>query len=303
LISDVNGTIICWMDRRNGTSDANVYAEKLSTVGAIQWTPNGLPLCTAAGNQASPQLVSDGNGGAIVTWDEVTSAAIPNPNIYAQRVDASGVAQWAADGVGVCLAANRQGFPKLTADGAGGAIITWDDARSGSSNRDIYAQRLDSGGAALWVSGGVAVSTATFLQSAPIILDAGFNGVIVAWTDYRNDLGGTRNDIYAQRLRVTGELVSVPSEASLSFALDPVRPNPARGGRLPVRFTLASNASASIELLDVAGRRIAAREVDSFGAGSHTLDLGHGQHLAPGVYLVRLRQGANIRAMRVAVLD
>jgi len=52
-------------------------------------------------------------------------------------------------------------------------------------------------------------------------------------------------------------------------------------------------------LLDIAGRRIASHEV---GAGQHTLDLGGGQRLAPGLYLVRLTQGANTRTTRVAML-
>jgi hypothetical protein len=53
----------------------------------------------------------------------------------------------------------------------------------------------------------------------------------------------------------------------------------------------------------VAGRRIAAREVGSLGAGLHTLDLGDGGRLAPGLYLVRLRQGTSTRVTRVAVIE
>jgi hypothetical protein len=95
--------------------------------------------------------------------------------------------------------------------------------------------------------------------------------------------------------------VDLPAgNAPLTFALDPVRPNPSRGGALTVRFSLPTAAPARLELLDVAGRRIASHEV---GVGQHTLDLGTGQHLAPGLYLVRLTQGANTRTTRVAVIN
>jgi DNA-binding beta-propeller fold protein YncE len=97
--------------------------------------------------------------------------------------------------------------------------------------------------------------------------------------------------------------LSVPGEAPLAFALDPVLPNPARGSALTVRFTLASAAPASLELLDVAGRRISAREVGQLGAGRHELDFGVGRSLAPGLYLVRLKQGTNSGVIRAAVLD
>jgi hypothetical protein len=92
-----------------------------------------------------------------------------------------------------------------------------------------------------------------------------------------------------------------PAEPNLplTFALDPVRPNPTRGGALAVHFSLPTAAPARLELLDVAGRRIASHEV---GAGQHSLDLGAGQHLAPGLYLVRLTQGANTRTTRAVVL-
>jgi len=69
-----------------------------------------------------------------------------------------------------------------------------------------------------------------------------------------------------------------------------------------VSFSLPSAQRATLELLDVTGRRIVRREVGSFGVGPRTLDLSQGQHLAPGLYLVRLTQGANTRTTRVAVL-
>jgi len=70
-----------------------------------------------------------------------------------------------------------------------------------------------------------------------------------------------------------------------------------------VHFTLASSAAASLELFDVMGRRIVAREGRSLGTGRQALDLVQGRHLAPGLYLVRLRQGGDLRVARVVVLD
>ena len=88
-----------------------------------------------------------------------------------------------------------------------------------------------------------------------------------------------------------------------ALALEGARPNPLRGDGLSVTFALPTAAPARLELLDVSGRRVVEREVGSFGAGRHTLDLGEGTHLLPGLYLVRLTQGANTRTARVTVLD
>ena len=51
---------------------------------------------------------------------------------------AAGGVKWTAEGVGIRTAsANSAGYPQITSDGAGGAIIAWHDKRSGSDG--IYA--------------------------------------------------------------------------------------------------------------------------------------------------------------------
>src|SRR5262249_45245373 len=89
----------------------------------------------------------------------------------------------------------------------------------------------------------------------------------------------------AQTTRVRG-LVEV------AFALDGVRPNPANGRHLMARFALPVTATAKLELEDVTGRRVVEREVGSLGAGAHVVDLTEGSRVRPGLYFLRLSQGA-----------
>ena len=92
----------------------------------------GVAICTAPNNQTNPTIVADGAGGAIVTWPDNRSS--PNYRLYAQRVNAAGVPQWAPNGVGLWTAANSQSYPTIVADGAGGAIVTWPENRRGPAN-------------------------------------------------------------------------------------------------------------------------------------------------------------------------
>lgn len=99
---------------------------------------------------------------------------------------------------------------------------------------------------------------------------------------------------YAYRLRVTSggkESVSAATEIVVpsGFALElaGARPNPA-AGEMWVDFALPRGETARLELLDIAGRRVAAREVGDLGAGRHRVRLGEGLRLAPGVYVIRL---------------
>lgn len=94
-----------------------------------------------------------------------------------------------------------------------------------------------------------------------------------------------------------------PAAPAVAFALDGTRPNPAIGGRLMVHFALPTAESATLELLDVAGRRVAQQMVGALGAGRHSVDLADGRRLEPGLYFVRLTQGANVRIVRTTILN
>ena len=87
------------------------------------------------------------------------------------------------------------------------------------------------------------------------------------------------------------------------FALEGARPNPAAGGSVVVFFSLPEAAPARLELWDVSGRRIVAREVGALGPGRHSVDLAQSLHLPPGIYLLRLSQGGQTRVTRAAVLE
>jgi hypothetical protein len=146
------------------------------------------------------------------------------------------------------------------------------------------------------------VCTAENRQYYPLIAADGPGNAVITWTDTRNG----NEDVYAQRIQANGSLgggvVDVPRELAVDFALDPVRPNPMRGRSIVVSFTLAVSGNASLELFDVAGRRLTSRDLGSLGTGRHAVELGIASRLAPGIYLVRLRQGSAIRVSRVAVL-
>jgi hypothetical protein len=190
------GAIVAWYDRRVGTN-FDIYVQRVNAAGAVQWAPNGVALCVAAHDQLNPTIVSDGAGGAIVTWWDYRSNT--NYDIYAQRINASGVVLWAPDGVALCTARNDQMYPVPETDGAGGAIVVWHDARDAPF--DIYAQRVNAAGALQWMTDGVPLCVQPFYQYLPAILTDGAGGAFVTWEDFRN---GTDYDIYEQRVNASG---------------------------------------------------------------------------------------------------
>lgn len=197
VVSDgFGGAIITWQDNRNG-SNSDIYAQRINSAGVVQWTTDGIAICTATGDQILPAIASDGLGGAFITWTDKRSV---DWEIYAQHINSSGVLQWIANGLIISNATSSQRYPGIISDGSGGAIISWEDSRSGVS-WDIYAQRISSTGTMQWTSNGVAICNFSGSQLGVKIVSDSSGGAIISWMDLRN---GIDNDIYAQKLNAVG---------------------------------------------------------------------------------------------------
>jgi hypothetical protein len=86
------------------------------------------------------------------------------------------------------------------------------------------------------------------------------------------------------------------------LALSAAGPNPSRDGRLRVRLTLPAADEARLDVFDTAGRRVAARDVGALGPGTHTVDAADGVRLEPGLYLLRLSHGGEVRTARAVMV-
>ena len=111
----------------------------------------------------------------------------------------------------------------------------------------------------------------------------------------------TRTGDAAFTLRTTATGVH-DAAGRADFALSGVLPNPSRGDRLDVTFSLPSDAPAQLALFDVGGRRVTSVEVGELGAGRHVVDLARRAPIRSGVYFVRLTRGAQVVTTRVAVI-
>jgi len=204
------GAIITWYDRRSGPAD--IYTQKITSRGTIKWILNGTAICTAADDQYFPQICSDGAGGAIITWEDRRGA---HSDIYVQRINSSGIVQWTPNGTTICTAAMAQYAPQICSDGAGGAIITWYDARSGT-NSDIYSQRVGVNGTVQWTANGVPICTANNSQYYPQICSDGTGGAIITWHDERSG----SNDIYIQRINSSGITQWITNGTAISTTIN-----------------------------------------------------------------------------------
>jgi hypothetical protein len=192
----LGGAIVAWRDTRGGVY--RVYLQQVSAGGTTLWAANGIQASTNGVAQTDPRLVSDGANGVILVWLDNRSSF----DFYAQRLDNSGAPLWSPSDVALVTNPASQFGAEIASDGAGGAVVAWRDERSGSTNADVYAQRVNTSGAVLWGTDGVAISTAAGNMPTVRMTSDATGGAIIAWGENR----GGAMDLYAQRVSGDGTL-------------------------------------------------------------------------------------------------
>jgi len=200
------GIIMAWKDDRSGVQH-DIYAGRVTISGsvALGWLTDGNPVCKASGTKDNPAIASDGAGGAFVAWSDYRFSP-SEPDIFALRILPGGNQPfgWPIDGQAITTSSGSQYERGLVSDGAGGAIIVWEDTRVDPGYSDVFASRVLPNGAAApgWLNGGTPLCTAGNFQRFPVICTDGAGGAIVAWTDSRT---GTPK-AYAQNVDLFGQL-------------------------------------------------------------------------------------------------
>ena len=318
------GVLAEWSQELGGSNHPTLLASRVLQDGAPapDWPAGGEPVTTMPGAGPPAAMVADGAGGAFFAWTN------PAPDVFGVRLDGAGsvAAGWSVGGTPVCTASGSQTLTAAISPEPGEAFFAWQDGRNGV-DADVFAQKLPFD-QAVPVEVSVAQATAgpdgarlewlvVGQVTGPIQVERSRDGVswvtlgtaprdgsgMVTWVDRAAEPGAR----LAYRLSL--DLSGRATEAGEAWVTMPgarlaiVRstPNPSRGWPT-VTVTLPAGERATLELLDAAGRRVAAEDVGAPGAGTHAVRLA-GARLPPaGIYLLRLTQGARAVTARVQIL-
>lgn len=292
MISDRNnGVYITWGDFRAGSTNGDIYAQRIGLDGSPVWTTNGVPVNTNIGSQQFQQILAV-NDGAIFTWTD-PRVSTSDRNIFAQKISlTAGDTLWTAGGVKICDATGNQPSVTsdglaITSDGNNGAIIVWNDTRnSGATGNDIYAQKINASGVVQWQNNGLLVSNAPANQGSIVGVEyvAATNGALVCWQDSRS--GTTNGEIYGAHISSDGNLTnSLRNTPGLTGTIK-AYPIPAQN-----EITLSLNGvkpgNYQMQITDISGR-ILLQHKTTFN-GSNGLIQTNVQHLQNGMYYIRLQ--------------
>jgi len=312
------GALLAWYDYRDYPDE--IFLLRMQPNGSRHpaWPENGLRVTDNEEFDAGPFLAADGQGGAYLTWDRFA-----DPRVMVQHITGTaGVAPgWPAGGYQIPSAVTATG-ERITEDGLGGAIVTW--------------QQVDGSIRALRVTPDSPTAVLVSLVSAEaqpglvrLAWHAADGASLLATVERRTEssewqrLGDLRADgtgrltyedrtvaagtryVYRLAYRDGADIaytaetwVDVPS---LRFALRGLTPNPSSSDPV-VAFSLASGERATLELYDLGGRLVLSREVGGLGPGVHSVRLDTGGRLPSGVYTIRLRQGTAVATVRAAII-
>lgn len=196
------GAFIVWDDLRSAIS--NIYAQHIDHDGITQWLANGIPVSNDNVNPNTlPTLVTDGNGGALIFWQNGTIAGTRYQKV--QRISAMGTTQLQDGGVNAVMLGFNDFYlmPEIVSDGSGGAILCWYESAIGKKEK-LLAQRINSSGIKVWQGNTISVYDGSRGYTIPEMISDNNGGAIIIWQHFSEVYGKT---LWSQHINNAGQLL------------------------------------------------------------------------------------------------
>lgn len=194
-------TVVFEDDRDN---ELDVYLVRYNSSGNLIWgndneiRVNTNPVSDNT-NQFAPHIDTSSTEELFIVWTDERNGKL---DVYAQKYASSGIAIWPQDLMIPIDATSSDQFSPSTAidiDSLDNIYVVWTDERNGDF--DIYAQKYDINGNALWANDLRMNSDINSTdQFQPAIAMDSLNNIFIVWTDERNG----DQDIYGQKYDSSG---------------------------------------------------------------------------------------------------
>jgi hypothetical protein len=205
-----NEYLVAWQDNRSGDSNNDIYGQRVSGSGAL--VGSEIPISTAPESQITPAVeYNSANSEYLVVWRDARQDFV-NSDIYGQRLSGSGALLGSE--IPISTAPGSQLLPVIVHNSTNNEyLVAWQDDRIGTSNSDIYGQRVSGSGAL--VGSEIPISKAPGSQDSPAIAhNNASNEYLIIWDD-----GG--GGIYGQRVSSSGALLGSGIPITTASSTDP----------------------------------------------------------------------------------
>lgn len=202
VTGDGTGGAIAVYEVRKGSNQRAFYAQKIGSEGNTLWGEKG--VLVGSGYKTSDSffdlhIISDGSGGAIITWWAYPSRQPQAPLVhYVTKVDSEGSMLWQKE---------IRDVDHMISDGAGGAIIATDYSYFENT---LFVIKVDSEGNFPWGEDGVSIYCEEYQCHSFQVASDGSGGAIVIWQERLAEPGlephrpEITERIFAQRVNSEG---------------------------------------------------------------------------------------------------
>lgn len=273
LMADNNGNIyFVWESANN-----RVSLTKLDSSGNYVWTPNLKQTVSLANTTQNRMTSIFNNNNLYIAW--LDNRISGQGTIFTQKYNASGVAQWTANGVQTGVCNSYYSYPKLAICDSGSVFCNYNNSTGAWA---LSGQRIRSNGTLTWSDNGktMASGSSAFLPyDVNIAVDDADGCNAVFWMNNSNA------NLFGAKLCSNGMLVNInePEIAAYDFS---VFPNPATND-VTIRFDEnQQKANTTVSLLDMQGKLLYSNDVKNNHEASISI-----RNYAPGIYLIRVTNG------------
>jgi autotransporter-associated beta strand protein len=191
--------VVTWSSSGQDGSAYGVYAQRYNAAGVVQGSEFRVNTATALSQNYSAVAV-DADGDFVIVWHSGNNQDGNANGVFAQRYDATGVAQGAEFQVNTFTTGNQQ-FADVDMDADGNFVVVWNSASQDGDGIGVYGQRYNAAGVAQGAEFQVNTHTAGAQLTPSVSVDAD-GAFIVTWQSNLQD--GSSYGIYAQRYDATG---------------------------------------------------------------------------------------------------
>jgi len=196
-MDDSGDFVITWQSIGQDGSTTGIFAQRYNAVGVAQGAE--FQVNTFTNNaQSGPSIAMDASGDFVIAWNSYLQDG-SNGGIYAQRFNASGVAQGTEFKVNDFTAGN-QFSPVIAMDSDGDFVIAWTSTAQDGNGEGIFVRRYNAAGVAQDTDVQVNTFTSGQQRQHSVAMDAAGDYTVV----WQSPQDGANYGIYAQRYNAAG---------------------------------------------------------------------------------------------------
>ena len=310
-ISDSDGVLAVWNQDGNFS---DVYAQKISWDGEVQWTNFGIPISTEDNDQSSISFDVDSDGlYAFISWEDYRNGS--DYDIVGKEINVNS-GSISSEDIYFSSDSTNQQKPLVKAVAPGEFVVIWEDGRGYYNSDPLLINGVDLYGSAYVVGfgrttgiDGIPISVEYHDQKKPQITKYSGDDYLLHWIDLRSSGKEDLANYYAKTIR-RSDILSTKGNSGFSklpesFNIESVYPNPFNG-KVTFDFTVSDPGLIEFKVFDIGGRLVLDDLIVSSYPGKHRVSWdGRNQFgkLSPsGIYYYKATLGSIIQKGKVTYL-